>query len=677
MKQWNRWNPSCYGWADEAREYEQLLHQSQPLPASDWTHERKVKMLSQMVDYYATHQQADGAIIDPYSQGERYYSTPSYALAAAVLVSSGREDLIDSAASALTHSIELLVSERTPDQHPDFFIVMIMGAYRILKEKMPAQAERWRQALATIEPEQTYLFTMSKMKNPNRMINWNAIMLSGEVIRQAEGIASNDTTWIDDYLQKYHLPRFTSLGWYEDGPLDRPNSPFAYDIATRYHLGVMMLSGYAGTTATALQSQLQHGAISSLLTLSPLGELPPRGRSAQHQWNEAAAAFVFTMQAQQAYADGALQWAGAFRRAADKTWTAIEKWQTSEGYVQIVRNHFPAEQRHGYEVYSNHTTYNLWTAAALAYTLWYEQPEEIPPYPIPAELGSRTLQADGWFETVFSSVPDQQIVIHTALNDPYMIPGIARIQRAGLHANLATSSPGHRDQGFTEFNAGDIFPLIHMPAWQTADNVWHHLAEGIPTAIPFDRDAGVDPSDGGGSYRIEQSSTSADHNHLVIRWQGPLQGINHVVATYEQSPGHIVVTYEVVANDEAEHDQSTEQIKQIGSWIPLFLSDGQALSRIKTERIDRQSLTACAEQSINERDTADKVGSSSATMTEQEQVEVITVTYRDQYIRIVPRTPQATITFPNEANEVASRNGLLRGARIEATGSRISFDIFL
>jgi len=138
-----------------------------------------------------------------------------------------------------------------------------------------------------------------------------------------------------------------------------------------------------------------------------------------------------------------------------------------------------------------------------------------------------------------------------------------------------------------------------------------------------------------------------------------------------------VVTYEVVANEEAEHDPSTEQIKQIGAWIPLFLSDGQESSTIKTERIDRQSLTARAEQSINERDTADKVGASSATMIEQEQVEVITVTYRDQYIRIVPRTPQATITFPNEANEVASRNGLLRGARIEATGSRISFELFL
>lgn len=677
MKQWNRWDSSSYRWADAADEYEQLLYQSQPLPASDWTHERKVRMLSQMVDYYATHQQADGAIIDPYSEAERYYSTPSYALATAVLVSTGREELIDSAASALTHSIELLVSGRTPDQHPDFFIVMIMGAYRILKGRMPEQAERWRQALATIEPEETYLFTMSKMKNPNRMINWNAIMLSGEVIRQAEDIASHDTTWIDDYLQNYHLPRFTSLGWYEDGPLDRPNSPFAYDIATRYHLGVMMLSGYAGTTATALQTQLQHGAMSSLLTLSPLGELPPRGRSAQHQWNEAAAAFVFTIQAQQAYADGALQWAGAFRRAADKTWAAIEKWQSSEGYVQIVRNHFSAEQRHGYEVYSNHTTYNLWTAAALAYTLWYEQPEEIIPYPIPAELGSRTLQADGWFETVFSSVPDQQIVIHTALNDPYMIPGIARIHRTGLHANLATSSSGHQDQGFTEFSAGDIVPLSYIPAWQTADNVWHHLAEGIPTAVPFDRDAGVDPSDGGGSYQIEQSLTTTAHNQFAIRWQGPLQGVNQVVATYEQSPGHIVVTYEVSTNPEAKSNTSTEQLKQIGAWIPLFLSDGQEYSTIKTERIDRSLVETQAEQSIPALDRVDKTPLSSATMIEQEQVEVITVTYRNQSIRIVPVTPEATITFPDEANQVASRNGLLRGARIEAKGSRISFEILL
>ena len=646
LKQWNRWNPSSYGWADEALAYEQQLQQSQPLPASDWTKERKVHMLSQMVDYYATHQQNNGAIIDPHSEAERYYSTPSYALAAAVLVSSGREDLLDSAAKALTHSIELLVSERTPDQHPDFFIIMIMGAYRILKSRLPEQAELWKQSLATIEPEQTYLFTMSKMKNPNRMINWNAIMLSGEVIRQAEGIAPTDTAWIDDYLQQYHLPRFTALGWYEDGPLDRPNSPFAYDIATRYHLSVMMLSGYQGTTASELQTQLQHGAISSLLTLSPLGELPPRGRSAQHQWNEAAAAFIFTMQAQQAYADGEVEWAGAFRHAADLTWEAIAKWQMPEGYVQIVRNHYSAQQRHGYEVYSNHTTYNLWTAAALAYTLWYEQAEEIMPYPIPAELGSRTLQADGWFETVFSSVPGQQLVIHTALNDPYMIPGVARIQRAGLHANLATSSSGHQNQGFTEFAIGDIFPLSHMPAWQTKDEVWHHLAEGFPTVFPFDRDAGVDPSDGGGSYTIAESATTSDRSHLVIKWQGPLQGIDHVIATYEQSPGHIVITYEVGYDQASEQSiQSPGHIGHIGAWIPLFQSDGQESSVIETAT--------------------------------QESTEVITLTYRGQQLRIVPVTPHSMITFPQEAEQVASRNGLLRGARIEAPGQRISFEIWL
>lgn len=666
MKQWNRWSPS-YGWSDAAEAFEQQLQHSQPLPALNWTHDRKVQMLSKMVDYYATHQQVDGAIIDLYSKAERYYSTPSYALAAAVLVSQGRTDLLNSAASALTHSIELLVSERTPDQHPDFFIIMIMGAYRILKEILPEQANLWHQALATIEPEQTYLFTMSKMKNPNRMINWNAIMLSGESIRQAEGIAPTDTAWIDDYLQKYHLPRFTALGWYEDGPLDRPNSPFAYDIATRYHLSVMLLSGYQGVTASALQQQLQHGAISSLLTLSPLGELPPRGRSAQHQWNEAAAAFVFTTQAQQAYQAGNLLWAGAFRRAADLTWTAIEKWQTSAGYVQIVRNHYTADQRHGYEVYSNHTTYNLWTAAALAYTLWYEQAEEITPYPIPAELGSRILQADGWFETVFSSVPQQQLVIHTALNDPYMIPGIARIQQAGLPANLATSSPGHRDQGFTEFAAGTIFPLIHMPAWQTKDQVWHHLAEGLATTIPFDRDAGVDPSDGGGSYQIEQSSTTEDSSHLVIRWQGAFQGIDHMVATYDQSLGQILITYSTEA-----------EIEQIGAWIPLFLSDGQQSSTIKKEMIYRQATSV---QDVSSTDVSrteqDQVLTSATTAVEQEQVEVITLTYQNQQLRIVPITPQAKIVFPEEAEQVASRNGLLRGARIEASGQRISFEIWL
>ena len=87
----------------------------------------------------------------------------------------------------------------------------MLRAYMLLRSHRPEQAVLWAEALRTIDPENDYVFTMSKMNNANRMINWNAIMISGEYLRWSEHLASEDTTWMDRYLEAYHLPRFTRL----------------------------------------------------------------------------------------------------------------------------------------------------------------------------------------------------------------------------------------------------------------------------------------------------------------------------------------------------------------------------------------------------------------------------------------------------------------------------------
>ncbi|MBE0344537.1 glycosyl hydrolase, partial [Paenibacillus sp. 28ISP30-2] len=112
-------------------------------------------------------------------------------------------------------------------------------------------------------------------------------------------------------------------------------------------LGGEREGGLDGGWAPERGEHLHRGAPSSLPTLSPNGEIPPRGRSAQHQGNEAAAAFVFTTHAQQAFAAGEHGLAGAFRRAADLCWQAIGRWQTDEGKLHIVRNHYRTEERRG------------------------------------------------------------------------------------------------------------------------------------------------------------------------------------------------------------------------------------------------------------------------------------------------------------------------------------------
>ncbi|MIP45651.1 glycosyl hydrolase, partial [Salmonella enterica] len=464
-----------------------------------WNQARKLSLVESVVRAYTPYQDSEGAIIDPFSKAERYYSTPAYAMAASVLVQAGLTDLLPSAALALSHSIDVVVKGCAPDHHPDFFPVLMMRAYILLKPYMPEQAKVWADALKKIQPEQDYVFTMSKMNNPNRMINWNAIMISGEYLRWREQLASDDTAWMDRYLDQYHLPRFTALGLYQDGPLDRPNCPFSYDIATRYHLDVMLEAGYDGSCAGELKEQLCHGAFSTLLTLSPLGEIPPRGRSSQHQWNEAAAAYVCSVHATQALQAGDRVMAGAFTRAANRCFEAVESWKMDDGRLKIVRNEYQPEARHGYEIYTNHTAYNLWTAAALAHACLNNPGEDVTGILLPSEVGSRVLQADGWFETIIASVPGQQMILHTAMNDPYTVPGLARIQQAGLPGLIGPSAAGHVQSGFTEFAEGKVGPLSYCPAWKTADGKWHSLAGGIPSGVDYDRDAGINPADGGGS----------------------------------------------------------------------------------------------------------------------------------------------------------------------------------
>nr|WP_234414319.1 glycosyl hydrolase [Paenibacillus sp. CAA11] len=615
-----------YGWKDEIQRFIEEAEKVSIQP-SGWDREKKAGLLEGIVRYYAKHQQEDGGIVDPFSGAERYYSTPSYAAAAAALVAEGREDLLSSAAAALTHSIELVVGRAVPDHHPDFYPVMIMAAYRLLKDRVAgAQAESWRAMLARIDPEEDYIFTMSRMKNINRMINWNAIMLSGEYLRFAEGI-SEDGAWLERYLQESHLLRLTLLGLYQDGPLDLPNSPFAYDIVTRMHLSLMIQAGYNGPSAAELREKLRRGALSSLLMLSPLGEIPPRGRSAQHQWNEAAAACVFTLAAGEAWRSGERVLAGAFRRAAGLCFEAIHAWQTEEGCLQIVRNHYPPSARHGFEVYTNHTCYNLWTAAALAFALQDAEVEEIPETPIPAEAGSRVLEVDGWFQTVISSVPGSQVAVQTSLNDPYNIPGIVRVQEHGLPRAIGPSASGHSDQGFTEYAEGEVLPLSYSPMWQTSDGVWHSLSEGVPSGKEFDRDAGIDPAAGGVSVQLEEAAVQEGHTSWMLRWRGPFPGVKEIVTRYSHQRGSIEAVYSIIPQEE-------EGLLAAGALFPVLVSDGS--ERSETVRTGEQGLCTVI---------------------------------RGAAAAIAPLTEGAALELPEPAREAASRSGLLREARLVKPGA--------
>ncbi|RAU93702.1 glycosyl hydrolase [Paenibacillus sp. YN15] len=609
--------------------FQEQVRASPPPAPSRWTPERKLSFLREIVEAFRSRQDSSGAIIDPVTDEEWHYSTPCYALAASVLAACGFERYAESARRALTHSIGCLVRGEAPQNHGDFFPVPIMEACRLLGPHVPAeQLEAWRQALSGIDPEQIYTYVEAK-KDPDDIINWNAIALSGEYLRFREGL-SQDQSWVEKYLTTYQLPRFTGLGLYQDGRLSSPNCPFAYDIVTRYHLEILNESGYAGAGAGELEKRLRLGATTGLFLLSPLGEYPPRGRSAQHQWNEAAAAMIFSIYAKRARSSGEETMARAFTRGAALCFEAISRWQTEAGDLRIVRNYYPPEKRHGHEIYSRHATYNMWTAAALAFSILHADPD-IPEGAIPAETGGYVLEADGSFQTVAASIRNQQIIVQTSLQDPYNLPGMVRIHRTGLPSLIGPSSAGFGEAGFTLFSEGAVEPVSYAPAWQSAaGGRWHSLVEGSPGGGDFNMMDGIDGRASGAGAVVRTETELPELCVFAVHWKGLPGEVGEIESRYVQRDGEIEMHYSFPPS-----------VEKAGAVIPLLAYDGQEASEIEV-------LPAS-----------------------------VTVRYRGGTLCVRPLTEDTVIAEEQPGKQYASRNGLLRVVRLERQGNAIAFRITL
>ena len=92
---------------------------------------------------------------------------------------------------------------------------------------------------------------------------------------------------------------------------------------------------------------------------SPYGEVPTGGRSAQHIWNEAAAAVTYEIYASQYASQGKMKEAGAFKRAAHLSLKSISRWKREDGSGFIVKNRFPIETMVMKVIQHNHNTIYL------------------------------------------------------------------------------------------------------------------------------------------------------------------------------------------------------------------------------------------------------------------------------------------------------------------------------
>jgi hypothetical protein len=478
------------------------------------------------VDFFKQHQNASGAIIDPNTNREVQYSTPAFAVAAGILATqAGRTDLLQPAINALSRSITALVTHHAADGHSDFYIPLIVHAYRLLKDSAPAPLrQQWETQLRQIDPTNSYNARL-------RLMNWNIVSSSGELLRRKDGLVSPDMSGAQmDYLEKSlagHVQHMTRFGMYED-----PNSPLAYDQFARLWLDDMMADqAYNGVLAAQLTEFLHTGGLSTLLLLSPTGEWASGGRSAFHNWNEAETAVICEINANYWNHANRPDVAGAFKRAAHLAFQSMLRWQRPSGELWIVKNRADPKARLGYETYSYDTQYNLLPMAmlAIAYT---RADDSIPERPAPSEVGGYVFDLRETFHKIAAAAGGYYILIDTNADPHYNATGLQRVQKSAVpFSPLSDSTAAQRAYGPTDGAKIAITPGIQWKDTNTPGAPWLSLA-----------DFSQDQPDHVQSASLAVTRADSQDAEFSIDWSldGPSETGRHIIESYTITPAGVL-----------------------------------------------------------------------------------------------------------------------------------------
>ncbi len=426
-----------------------------------------------VVTFFHQFQDERGAIIDPYTEGERQYSTPAYALCGAVLLHAGAERsawLAKSTLRAFDWALSSLVKGRAADGHGDFFTVKLMLAWPLLQPFADdRQLAKWRDLLGKLDPERSYRDILRYKKTPDRIHNWNLVAASGEYLRTRAGFA--DGAFVREYIP-VQATRFTEHGMYVD-----PHNPMAYDVFSRYHVAIMLAHGYDGVGARELRRAHLRGGWTALFLQSPVGEVPCGGRSAHHQWNEAAQTATFEILASEFWKRGDRLAARAFKRGARLGLTSLKRWVRPTGEFWIVKNRAEPWKRWGFEGYSYHSQYNLLAASMLA-VAYLVADDSVPEGVAPADLGGYVLtledgrrtdfEAPGFHKTV-ARAGRLYVFVEHAGNHGYNPTGVLRLHGPGLRGLSDGSVNAAHYAKKWDFDQDRWGTSAVAPVWKTGD----------------------------------------------------------------------------------------------------------------------------------------------------------------------------------------------------------------
>lgn len=506
-----------------------------------------LKLIAGEIDFWKQHQDAGGAIIDPYMKREHQYSTPAFADAAAALVKwSNRRDLVEPAAKALDWSTARLADRKAADGHEDFYPPMIAHAMALLKSSVPRERyARWEENVRRIDPRELY-----RMK-PGSM-NWNVVSSCGEALFQMMGLRTGGDEYVAESLGAQGRHFTSPWGLYVEGPM-------AYDLFPRMFLDDLLKAGYRGAYQKELDEMLGRGAITSLFMQSPWGELPAGGRSAHHQWNEAEQCAVFEIYAAKAQQSGDQQMAGVYKRAAHLAFRSMQRWVRPSGEMQIVKNWVDPAKRHGYEGYSGNTQYNLLPMSMLALACFHgEATRQVDEKPAPADVGGFVFEIPE-LHKIIANAGGTYIEIETRGDPHYDATGLIRVHAPGVSPQLGPSDSVLAHPAYQ--TEGGIHPETDTGIgveWKSTDGEWKRL--------------GGSGGDATTKLSVGNIETSPARVTFTVTYEGKLAGPSRVVERYALTPGRVELTTTLEGYE--------GPLRYV--W-PVLADDGRVKSQITTE----------------------------------------------------------------------------------------------
>lgn len=402
------------------------------------------------------HQDASGAIIDPFLKREHQYATPYFAYAVGTLTAAGRaRDLLPNGIRAMEHSTENFAGGRDaiPDQHGEFFIAALTESLELYAPQIPSNTlKRWRE----------------RLKKPWREVvkgslnNWETYKMKGEWLRFRSGLVPREDAIaaIEEGWKVRQRDHFAGEPWwlYHDRSSD-PDT-LSVEAVGRGNLLALVHFGYDGPSAEEIRRAVEAGTRFTLLLQDPSGQVPANGRTDDHVWVDVGYQLAFEVMAERMFARGEVELAGAYRHAALLAFQNIARWRRTDGLWAgsyfITKNHFDPALRVGYQTASQYSNYSGSLMFHLA-EAFHVRTSSIREAPSPSEIGGYAIATDAKYDSVFANAGGMYMQANlrgqeTVTDGNRWTPmGVVRFARPGWDSRLGPSDGALVDAGGVTF----------------------------------------------------------------------------------------------------------------------------------------------------------------------------------------------------------------------------------